>query len=211
MKNEKAKLRLLDAIERLRKTLSANSDAQISIECLMEDEDLHYMLKREDLEALCEPMAVKIRETLLALKQQLDTKKIAYSDVEIVGGGTRIPFVQRQIQEVFGVAGVQRTLNASESVARGCALMAAMMSPLFRVAEYQVDEYNLYPIRASWQFESEMEIENDTKNTGILFAEGCSIPSFKSISFPKAGNFILSLFYDKEIEGVNKLLAEYKL
>lgn len=136
MKNEKAKLRLLDAIERLRKTLSANSDAQISIECLMEDEDLHYTLNRDDLEALCNPMALKIRETLLELKQKLDDKKIPYSDVEIVGGGTRIPFVQRQIQEIFGVAGVKRTLNASESVARGCALMSAMMSPLFRVAEY---------------------------------------------------------------------------
>ena len=78
MKNEKAKLRLLDAIERLRKMLSANTEAQISIECLMEDEDLHYNLKREELEALCEPMSQKIRETLLTLKQQLDAKKITY-------------------------------------------------------------------------------------------------------------------------------------
>ena len=31
---------------------------------------------------------------------------------------------------------MQRTLNASECVARGCALMAAMMSPLFKVADY---------------------------------------------------------------------------
>ena len=88
---------------------------------------------------------------------------------------------------------VSRTLNASESVARGCALMAAMMSPLFRVAEYQVEEYNLYPIRAFWQFDSEMEIENDSKNNGILFAKGCNIPSFKSISFSKPGNFSVSL------------------
>lgn len=97
MKNEKAKLRMLDAIERLRKQLSANSEAQISIECLMEDEDLHYNINREELEQLCLPMAHKIRDTLMALKAKLDAKKIAYQDVEIVGGGTRIPFVQKQI------------------------------------------------------------------------------------------------------------------
>jgi len=90
--------------------------------------------------------------------------------------------------------------------------MAAMMSPLFRVAEYQVEEYNGFPIRASWQFDSEMEIEGDNKkNSGLLFAEGCAIPSFKSISFSKPGNFSLSLHYDQEMPGVNSLLAQYEL
>ena len=54
--------------------------------------------------------------------------------------------------EVFGVSQVMRTLNGTETVARGCALMAAMMSPLFKVAEYGMEEFNLYPIRASWKF-----------------------------------------------------------
>lgn len=130
----------------------------------MEDEDLNYNITRDELEQLCQPMIQKIKQTLMELKAKLDAKKISYTDVEIIGGGTRIPFVQKEIVEVFGVSQVQRTLNASESVARGCALMAAMLSPLFRVAEYQVEEYNLYPIKAQWQFESEMEIENDSKN-----------------------------------------------
>lgn len=46
--------------------------------------------------------------------------------------------------------------------------MAAMLSPLFRVAEYQVEEYNPFPIRATWQFDGEMELE-DQKNSAILF------------------------------------------
>ena len=45
-----------------------------------------------------------------------------------------------------------RTLNASECVARGCALMAAIMSPLFKVADYAIEEYNLYPIRCNWKY-----------------------------------------------------------
>jgi heat shock protein 4 len=61
MKNEKAKLRMLDAIEKLRKLLSANSEGSINIECLMEDEDLFYSLKREELEALIQPMLEVIK------------------------------------------------------------------------------------------------------------------------------------------------------
>ena len=52
MKNQKAKLRMLDAIEKIRKTLSANSDTNLSIECLMEDEDMNYSLNREEFETL---------------------------------------------------------------------------------------------------------------------------------------------------------------
>lgn len=67
MKNEKAKLRMLDAIEKLRKTLSANSEANINIECLMEDEDLFYNFKREELEQIIAPMLEVIKSTLVEL------------------------------------------------------------------------------------------------------------------------------------------------
>lgn len=150
MKNEKAKLRMLEAIEKMRKTLSANSDAQLNIECLMEDEDLHAVFTRQELETLIQPMLDVIKVTLQELKDEITTKKINFTDVEIIGGGTRIPAVQRIIQEVFGVTQVCRTLNASECIARGCALMSAMMSPLFRVADYGVEEYNFYGVRAHW-------------------------------------------------------------
>jgi len=45
-----------------------------------------------------------------------------------------------------------KTLNASECIARGCAMMAAMISPLYRVSEFNIVDSNLYPIRINWQF-----------------------------------------------------------
>jgi heat shock protein 4 len=76
--------------------------------------------------------------------------------------------------------------------------MSAMMSPLFRVAEYGVEEYNFYPVRAHWNFTSKMEIENETeeKNNALLFAKGCNYGGIKSISFTKPGPFQLKLTYD---------------
>lgn len=41
-----------------------------------------------------------------------------------------------------------------ECVARGCSLQSAMLSPMFKVSDYEVQEYNLYPVSISYQFAS---------------------------------------------------------
>ena len=94
MNYPKAKLRILDAIERMRKVLSANTEASINIECLLEDEDMSYTLTREEFEGLIKDSCHKIQDTLNGLKDMLNKKGIKYSDVEIIGGGSRIPIVQ---------------------------------------------------------------------------------------------------------------------
>jgi heat shock protein 4 len=45
--NRKAIVKLMESIERQRKILSGNIEHDLSIECLMEDSDLHYAMKRE--------------------------------------------------------------------------------------------------------------------------------------------------------------------
>lgn len=47
---------------------------------------------------------------------------------------------------------MSKTLNATETIAKGCALKCAIMSPLFKVTDYELEEYNMYPIKISWQF-----------------------------------------------------------
>lgn len=48
----KCRLRMLDAIEKCRKLLTSNKEADINCDSLMEDIDFHRHLKREDLEEL---------------------------------------------------------------------------------------------------------------------------------------------------------------
>lgn len=72
--------------------------------------------------------------------------------MEIIGGGSRIPAVQELIKKVFKVEQVQKTLNAAECIARGCAMMCAIISPQFKVADYNLEECNYYPINVQWNF-----------------------------------------------------------
>jgi len=42
-------------------------------------------------------------------------------------------------------------------VARGASLSAAMLSPLFKVADFEVQEYNSLPVSITYQFTSDPE------------------------------------------------------
>jgi len=70
----------------------------------------------------------------------------------MIGEATRIPIVQERARLVFQKETVSRTLNSLEAVARGCSLQAAMLSPQFKVSDYEVQEYNGLPVSISYSF-----------------------------------------------------------
>ena len=79
-------------------------------------------------------------------------KREQIHSVEMVGDATRIQVIQQKCKDVFGIDQVSRTLNSLECVARGCSLQAAMLSPLFKVADYEVQEYNSLPVSIQYTF-----------------------------------------------------------
>jgi heat shock protein 4 len=68
IKKEKSRLRLLDAIEKQRKILSANLEASINVDYIVEDNDLSYTLTREKLEELAVPIVARFKVLLESLK-----------------------------------------------------------------------------------------------------------------------------------------------
>jgi len=186
----KARLRALDAIEKMRKLLTANKEADVICEQLMEDEDLKQHYTREQLEELMGPFVAEFKKCLedALAKSGLTTDKIDF--VELVGEGTRIPICIQQIKDVFQ-KDPSRTLNSTDCIARGCALQAAMLSPNFQVSNFQIDEFNAQPISITYKF------ANSDKNvTKELFKEGSSFPSTKSVTFEnKVGGAELLVHY----------------
>ncbi len=64
MKSPKCRLRLMDAIAKTRKTLTVNKEASISVESLMDDEDLFYNLTKDEFEKIILPVTEKFRKVL---------------------------------------------------------------------------------------------------------------------------------------------------
>ncbi len=50
----------------------------------------------------------------------------------MIGGNTRIPFVQEVIKSVFNIEPLA-TLNADEVIARGCGLLVSALGIFFRI------------------------------------------------------------------------------
>merc|ERR1719310_1994259 len=70
--------------------------------------------------------------------------------VEIVGGASRVPWFKRMCSEAFGGKELSTTMNADESVARGCALQAAILSPLYKVREFKVEDSTPFAVNVGW-------------------------------------------------------------
>ncbi|GAV72932.1 HSP70 domain-containing protein [Cephalotus follicularis] len=187
--NVRACIRLRAACEKLKKVLSANAEAPLNIECLMDEKDVKGLIKREEFEKLASGLFVRI--SVPCNKALLDAGLTAgkIHSVELVGSGSRIPSITKLLASLFN-SEPRRTLNASECVARGCALQCAMLSPVFRVRDYEVQD----SIPFSIGFSSD-EGPICTGSNGTLFPKGHPIPSVKVLTLQRSNLFHLEAFY----------------
>lgn len=142
----KATIKLFKECERVKRILSANTKVVFNVEYIMNDTDVKGEIERPEFEEMCKKdMVPRIR---LVLQEALDKAGLSAADLtatEIVGGATRIPMVQQELAAFFGKE-VSKTCDSDESVARGCALQCAMLSPAFRVREFDVHDITPYAV-----------------------------------------------------------------
>ena len=72
---------------------------------------------------------------------QDELKKISL-EIQSNRGGKGNEILISKLKKIFPDMELSRTLNSIETVAKGCALQAAMLSPNFRVQNFEVEEYN---------------------------------------------------------------------
>lgn len=191
--NPKALVRVGTAAEKLKKILSANAQAPISIESLMNDVDVHSVMKRDELEELLKPL---LERATGPLEQALADAKLKIEDidaVEMVGGCTRVPSLKEKISKFFNKP-LSFTLNQDEAVARGCAFSCAILSPVFRVRDFSIHDIVNYPIEFNWEQSPEIPDE-DTSLT--VFNKGNVMPSTKILTFYRKQPFDLEAKYAK--------------
>lgn len=189
----RAMARTIAAAEKAKKILSANQQAPVNIESLMNDVDVSAMITRQEFEAMVEPLLAR---THTPLEQALAQAKLTKEDidiVEIVGGGSRIPALKERIQSFFGKT-LSYTMNADEAIARGCAFSCAILSPVFRVRDFAVQDIISYPIEFGWEKAPDIPDE-DTSLT--VFNKGNVLPSTKILTFYRKQPFDLEARYAK--------------
>lgn len=189
--NLKARTRVAAGCEKLKKILSANASAPLSIESLMNDVDVRGFLKREELEDLVRPL---LDRATVPLQQALSDAKLQIEDidgVELVGACTRVPALKNAIQKFFNKP-LSFTMNQDEAIARGCAFSCAILSPVFRVRDFTIHDIVHYPIEFTWEKSPDIPDE-DTNLT--VFNKGNTMPSTKILTFYRKQPFDLEAKY----------------
>merc|ERR1711962_85199 len=126
--NKRALRRLRTACERAKRTLSASAQANIEIDSLFEGIDFYTSITRARFEELCSDL---FKGTLDPVEKALRDAKLDKSSIHeivLVGGSTRIPKIQKLLQDFFNGKELNKSINPDEAVAYGAAVQAAILS-----------------------------------------------------------------------------------
>ena len=124
----KSKRRLRTACERVKRSLSASSVAQIEIDSLHDGIDYNTKISRAKFESLCMPQFKKCLEPVDKVLRDSGISKSDVHEIVLVGGSTRIPKIQSLLSEHFNGKNLNFSINPDEAVAYGAAVQAAIVS-----------------------------------------------------------------------------------
>lgn len=187
--NKKLIYRLNELIVKQRTTLTINAEAPLVLEAFDGDQDFSYLMKREEMEKIGAEFFKGVKTVLEnALKALPKEHKKNLHSVERVGGGTRIPAVEKLIVSTLKVSAVSKTLDASESIARGCAVQAGFLSPNFPVSNYRLRE------RLPYAVSIKMQIANQEPQAKTLFEAGTEYYKRQSITMNRIEQLTIALY-----------------
>merc|ERR1712216_151703 len=126
--NKRALRRLRTACERAKRTLSASAQANIEIDSLFEGEDYYTSITRAKFEELCSDLFKGTLDPVEKAMKDAKMDKTSISYLVLVGGSTRIPKIQKLLQDFFNGQELNRAINPDEAVAYGAAVQAAILT-----------------------------------------------------------------------------------
>jgi molecular chaperone DnaK (HSP70) len=159
--------------------------------------------------------------------------KESLSEVEILGGSSRINIIKRTLSEILGLDasamnyGLKTTMNADEAVARGGALQCAMLSSRMKVKPFNIVDKIPYGIVAHFEgstavSSADNEASGDSeqsKGTSVsLYSRNGDLPHKpRRLTFHnKSSDFTITVAYDDAAvsilpPGESRFLGRYKI
>ena len=119
---------LRTACERAKCTLSSQTQANIEIDALFEDIDFYTTITRAQFEELNSDLFRRTMEPVEKALCDARFDKVEIHDIVLVGGSTRIPKIQKLLQDFFGGKELYKSIDPDEAMAYGAAIQAAILS-----------------------------------------------------------------------------------
>ena len=146
MDNPRAIRRLRTACERAKRSLSSTTTTVIEVDSFYDGIDLRVQLTRAKFEDLCKDDLRKCLDSVTKVLKDSDKSKSEIHDIVLVGGSTRIPYVQTMLKEYFNGNEAKKDINPDEAVAYGAAIQAAILSNNVDTDDSRVNEILLIDV-----------------------------------------------------------------
>ena len=126
--NARAVRRLRTACERAKRILSSSTEAAIEIDALYDGIDFYSKITRARFEELCSDLFRSCLEPVEKALRDAKMGKSSIDEVVLVGGSTRVPRIQKMLQDFFNGKDLNKSINPDEAVAYGAAVQAAILT-----------------------------------------------------------------------------------
>ncbi len=130
-KDRLALQRLKEAAEKAKKDLSTSMETEVNLPFITADQagPKHLLMKlsRAKLESLVEDLVKRTIEPCKKALADAGLKTSEINEIVLVGGMTRMPLVQKTVQEFFGKE-PNRSVNPDEVVAMGAAIQGGILA-----------------------------------------------------------------------------------
>ena len=126
--NARSVKRLKVACERLKRTLSSSTQAQIELESLYDGVDFFSSMTRARFEEINSDIFRKTLDPVEKVMRDSKKSKSEIDDIVLVGGSTRIPKIQQLLTDYFNGKELSRGINPDEAVAYGAAVQASILT-----------------------------------------------------------------------------------
>lgn len=124
--------RLKDAAETAKKELSTSIETEINLPFITADasgpKHLISKITRAKFESLISDLALSTINTIKNVMSDADLNTSDINEVIMVGGSTRIPFIQEKVKEYFDNKELNKSVNPDEVVALGAAIQGGVLA-----------------------------------------------------------------------------------
>mmetsp|Transcript_9626 Transcript_9626/g.14858 ORF Transcript_9626/g.14858 Transcript_9626/m.14858 type:complete len:510 (+) Transcript_9626:397-1926(+) len=128
-KNPRSVSRLKRAVENAKKELSTSNSVELEVDSLLDDFDFSETLLRSTFEELNEQLFKKCLETVEAVLADAQVELKDVTDIVLVGGSTRVPYLQTALYGMFeGRLELCKSVHPDEAVAIGAAVQGYILA-----------------------------------------------------------------------------------
>uniref|UniRef100_A0A7S1FWH8 Heat shock protein 70 n=1 Tax=Corethron hystrix TaxID=216773 RepID=A0A7S1FWH8_9STRA len=128
-KSARANARLRRAVENAKKALSSSNTVSIEVDSISGDIDFAADLSRTEFESLNSELFGRCIDTVLSVVEDAEITVDDVTDVVLVGGSTRVPYLQQRLHALFGGRiELCKTIHPDEAVAIGAAVQGRILA-----------------------------------------------------------------------------------